>query len=446
MALNSIHISSPPEHVYDVLSDPYSYAEWVVGTSHVTAADPDWPEEGSTFTWRAGHPPLQTTGQTEVVENDPTRRIDLRIELPVGHVEIEIELHRRPDGTEVTLNESLSIPFARALSDPPLHLRNARALSQLKSLVEGTNPEETHVDAVPALLPPPHWLDGAEYAELTDRVERCYVAVSTKRGPHVTPTAFTSSHGRIWLFADRSSLKVRMLSRDPRAGILIRHGERSIVMWGDARVLDPTRLWRPEHFVERSYALPAIAKYALGNKSRLGGYVAGSLSSIFELAPASRVLVSVAPQRLLLMENDEVIDQRGPGLDHLTGTEQLTVRRGGELDLDEIPDRIAQIAGGERVPAALGWEGTYGPVALPSHWHEGPNLASVPAVLLDDVRESAVALSMDEDEGSDLDDQKGLMIRGRGKVAGRRNGYAAIEIDHHRTTLWEGAETDTVDA
>jgi hypothetical protein len=432
--------------VYDVLSDPYSYANWVVGASEVTSADDDWPREGSRFRWRIGTPPLQTNGETEVIENDPPRRLDLRIGLPIGHIEIEIELHRRPDGTEVTMNEKLSIPVARVLSDPPLHLRNARALSQLKALVEDQPTEDTRGDAVPSLIPPPHWLDLPEYSELLDRVERCYVAVSTKRGPHVTPTAFTSSYGRIWLFANRSSLKVQMMSRDPRTGILIRAGDRCVVMWGEATILDPTKLWRPEHLVERTYALPAIARYAFANKSRVGGYVAGSLSSLFELDPASRVLVSVAPTRLVLVENERAIDQRGPGIEHLSSTEPLTHERGDELELDEVPDRIARIAGGERVPAALGWQGAYGPAALPAHWHEGRNLASVPAVLLDDVIASGVALSMDDDDGPDLDDQRGLMVRGRGRVIGRRDGYAAIEIDHDRTTLWEGADTTTVEA
>jgi uncharacterized protein YndB with AHSA1/START domain len=446
VATNSIHLSQPTEYVFDVLSDPYSYAEWVVGTSDITSADDDWPEPGSRFTWRAGTPPFQTRGQTEVMETDPPRRLVLRIGLPLGHIEIVIELHRQPDGTEVTLNECLSLPFARAISDPPLHLRNARALSQLKALVEARTRQGTRTETIPSLIPPPHWLDLPEYVDVVEGMERCYLAVSTKRGPHVTPTAFTSSNGRIWLFANRSSLKVRMLSRDPRAGILIRDGNRSVVMWGEAIVLDPAKLWRPEHLVERAYALPAIARYAFANKSRIGGYVTSSLSSFFELDPAARVLVSIAPTRLILLEGAEVTDQRGPAIEHLSAAPTLSDQRGEEIDLDDIPDSIAQIVDGNRVPAALGWEGHYGPAALPARWHETRNLVSVPAVLLDDVTESAVALSMDEDDGPDLDDQKGLMIRGQGRVVGRRGDYAAISIEQERTTIWEGAYTSTVDA
>ena len=446
MAVNGIHIDASPEHVFDVLSDPYSYADWVVGTTEVVTADETWPAEGSRFTWRVGAPPLQTTGQTEVLEQDPPRRLVLRIGLPVGHVRIEIELHRETDGTQVTLNEYVSVPLARAMADPPLHMRNARAVSQLKALVEGRSTQATRIDAVPSLKSPPHWLALPEYSDLIDRVERCYVAVSTKKGPHVTPTAFTESSGRIWLFAERDSLKVRMLQRDPRVGILIRDGDRSAVMWGEAAILDPTKPWQLDHLAERAFALPAIAHYALANRTRLGGYLRGSLSAFFELDPASRVLVSVAPKRLVLVENEKLIDQRGPGFDELRPTSPLTDQGGEELDLDEIPDRISDIAAGERVRATLGWEGAYGPAALPAYWHDKPNLVSVPAILLDDVTEGGVALAMDGDDGSDLDDQKGLMIRGRGHVAGRRGGYAAVLLDHDRTTIWEGADSTTVDA
>ena len=446
MSINAIHIESPPEQVFDVLSDPYSYADWVVGTTEVISADDTWPEEGSRFSWRVGSPPLQTTGQTEVLERDPPRRLVLRIGLPVGHVRIEIEMHRRSDGTEVTLNEYLSLPFVRAMSDPPLHFRNARALSQLKALVEGRSREATRVDAVPALKPPPHWLDLPEYDELLHGIERCYVAVSTKKGPHVTPTAFTSSSGRIWLFAERESLKVRMLTRDPRVGILIRNENRSAVLWGDATIIDLTKLWKPEHLVERALAVPAFAHYAFSNRSRITGYLAGSLSSFFELDPASRVMVSIAPKRLVLVENETVIDQRGPGFEALRPTSHLTDQHGEELDLEDIPDDIAEISVGERVPATLGWEGAFGPAALPAYWHDRPNLVSVPAILLDDVPEGGAALAMDEEDGPDLEDQQGLMIRGNGRVVGRRGGYAAVLLDQDRTTIWEGADSATVEA
>lgn len=447
MALNSIHVSVPTEKVFEVLEDPFAYPRWVVGTSQVTDADEDWPDEGARFSWRAGPAPFSAAGQTEVIEADPPRRLVLCTGLPIGDVTIAIELHEEGDGTRITLNETLQTPLARTLADAAFHLRNSQTLAQLKALVLERAQHVSRIDQLTALTPGPHWLDLPQYAELVDRVERCYLAVTTKHGPHVTPTAFTSSSGRVWILANRASLKVRMLLRDPRASVLIRADERSVVLWGEATILDPARSWRPEHLIERAFALPALARYVVSNKERVGGYLSGSLSALPELDPTARVLISIAPNRMVLLDGDEIEDQRGRGIEHPTRVRRKgksAGKRGPELDLDDIPESIAAIAEGNRVPAALGWTSLDGPSALPAHWHQRSDLASVPAVLLDDITEGPVALSMDTDEGSDLDDQKGLMVRGTGRVVGRNGGHAAIAVDQDRTTVWEGVRTETV--
>src|SRR4028119_1005022 len=46
MALNEIHIDTPPERVFAVLADWRSYGDWVVGSRLMRGADPGRPAPG----------------------------------------------------------------------------------------------------------------------------------------------------------------------------------------------------------------------------------------------------------------------------------------------------------------------------------------------------------------------------------------------------------------
>ena len=50
MARTSIHVSAPPEAVFAVLSDPYTYEHWVVGCKRIRGVEGDWPQPGATST------------------------------------------------------------------------------------------------------------------------------------------------------------------------------------------------------------------------------------------------------------------------------------------------------------------------------------------------------------------------------------------------------------
>ena len=49
MAHNEIDMDVPAEKVFAVLSDPRSFARWVVGSREIRRADPDWPAVGTAF-------------------------------------------------------------------------------------------------------------------------------------------------------------------------------------------------------------------------------------------------------------------------------------------------------------------------------------------------------------------------------------------------------------
>ena len=46
MAVNEAYLDASPEDIWDVLSDPYAYPRWVVGSKRIRGVDPDWPAVG----------------------------------------------------------------------------------------------------------------------------------------------------------------------------------------------------------------------------------------------------------------------------------------------------------------------------------------------------------------------------------------------------------------
>jgi uncharacterized protein YndB with AHSA1/START domain len=141
VAVNEIHVDASPERVFEVLSDPSCYAEWVVGTTDVPEADAEWPAEGSEFRHERGIGPLRHADDTIVVESEPPRRIVLDAKLdPLGTIRITLELEPRDGGTAVRMTEEPVAGVLGAvhnpLSDALLRRRNDVSLDRLRQLAE----------------------------------------------------------------------------------------------------------------------------------------------------------------------------------------------------------------------------------------------------------------------------------------------------------------------
>jgi len=78
MARTTIQVSAPPEAVFAVLSDPFTYAQWVVGCKEIRRVDGDWPEPGATFHHSVGLGPITVRDTTSVEACEPGRRLVLR--------------------------------------------------------------------------------------------------------------------------------------------------------------------------------------------------------------------------------------------------------------------------------------------------------------------------------------------------------------------------------
>jgi uncharacterized protein YndB with AHSA1/START domain len=141
VATTRAQFAVPPERVFAVLSDPESYADWVVGSHSIRDADPNWPEIGTRFHHRVGVGPLTVNDHTEVLEVDPPRRLVLRARArPLGTARVEITLASRDGGTDVTMTEVAGDPFSKLalnrFTDPLVHYRNRESLRRLRRISE----------------------------------------------------------------------------------------------------------------------------------------------------------------------------------------------------------------------------------------------------------------------------------------------------------------------
>lgn len=175
MSTTACRIAASPEQVFDVLLDPYSYADWVVGMGRVRYADPDWPSPGAAVHHRIGVGLASVTGHTSIVDLDPPKRITLRSRAQVIGPLLDVDITLEPDdgGTTVTVEEHvvghLTGVVWNPLFDGVAWARNILSLQRLKVVVEATA-RNAVVDAphrdLPARMPDTvgagaRWLFGA---------------------------------------------------------------------------------------------------------------------------------------------------------------------------------------------------------------------------------------------------------------------------------------------
>lgn len=141
MATTQAQFSVLPERVFEVLSDPGAYADWVVGSHSIRDADPGWPAVGTRFHHRVGVAPLTVRDHTEVLDVARPRRLVLRARArPLGTAIVRLELEPNGAGTCVTMTEVAGDPLSKLvlnrLTDPLVHRRNVKSLRRLRRIAE----------------------------------------------------------------------------------------------------------------------------------------------------------------------------------------------------------------------------------------------------------------------------------------------------------------------
>lgn len=130
-----------PQDVFDILTDGWSYATWVVGAARIRAVDPAWPAVGSRIHHSVGLWPLLVSDTTEVERVDEPRTLQLRVRAwPSGEGRVTVACEDQDGRTFVVMEEAaVSGPaklIPRKIQDVVLHQRNVEALRRLKYLAE----------------------------------------------------------------------------------------------------------------------------------------------------------------------------------------------------------------------------------------------------------------------------------------------------------------------
>ena len=142
-------IGAPPEQVFDVLADGWTYSDWVVGTVHVRDVDDDWPRVGTQLHHKAGPWPFSLQDASTVLECEPPRRLVLKAGLwPAGEAIVVFTLEPVGDGaTRVRVGEDFAAGPLRwirnKVNDLVLHQRNKETLSRLADIATRQKADES---------------------------------------------------------------------------------------------------------------------------------------------------------------------------------------------------------------------------------------------------------------------------------------------------------------
>jgi len=143
-------VSAPPDRVFAVLADGWTYSDWVVGTAHIRDVDPTWPAPGSKLHHKAGPWPLSLHDSSTVVSVEPNRELTLKAGLwPLGQACVRIILEPvGSNSTKVTLAEDFEagpLLFLRnKINDLVLHRRNVESLRRLADIATREKAREVH--------------------------------------------------------------------------------------------------------------------------------------------------------------------------------------------------------------------------------------------------------------------------------------------------------------
>jgi uncharacterized protein YndB with AHSA1/START domain len=142
VATNRRFIPVAPQAVWRVLSDPGTYADWVVGAKRIDAVDAAWPAAGARFHHAVGWGPITVRDETTVLESRRPRLLRLRAKArPIGTATVTFRLTGERGGTTVVMHERPDGLYAPLALNPLLELltrvRNAESLARLDRRARG---------------------------------------------------------------------------------------------------------------------------------------------------------------------------------------------------------------------------------------------------------------------------------------------------------------------
>ena len=273
----------------------------------------------------------------------------------------------------------------------------------------------------------------------------CYVGVESSFGPHVTPQLFATAAGRFWIVTSIGSVKARSIRRRPEVGLLLRDGDRSLVVNGRAEILS---VWSPQEAARLArQVLPAfegVAALSIRNLPTMLGYALDLCRMPAGALPLDRVLVSILPTGGALIAGNEVIERWSPdAIAHRGGRRATVSETSGPVML---PREISGLLR-DRTEAAVGWMAAAGPCILPATWDPHGGIARVPSEVMRVLRSPATSpacVTLDDSTALRPTRFRGVMLRGAGRASPGDGGSMSIELAVERATWWKGFRTETV--
>ena len=133
-----VSVPASPEAVFEVLSDPETYPDWLAGAQRIRHVDADFPDPGARFDHEVGPTDAATIADdSKAVATDPPNRLVLEVHAgPVTGV-VEFELERTGEGTLITFRERTTgaLGYAMPVLRGPIFLRNKGSLDRLRQRV-----------------------------------------------------------------------------------------------------------------------------------------------------------------------------------------------------------------------------------------------------------------------------------------------------------------------
>lgn len=141
MSHNTRVFKCPPDAVFAVLADGWTYASWVVGAARIRDVDDDWPAVGSRVHHSVGAWPLMISDTTTVEAVTAPSELVLTVRAwPAGQGKVRISVVPEGAWSRVTMEEDAeagpAIAMIKPVRDLVLKWRNAEALRRLAYLAE----------------------------------------------------------------------------------------------------------------------------------------------------------------------------------------------------------------------------------------------------------------------------------------------------------------------
>ncbi|RII20451.1 Polyketide cyclase / dehydrase and lipid transport [Streptomyces sp. YIM 130001] len=146
MAVRHRLIKRPVADVWSVLSDPFRFADWVVGTAHSKPREGSWPDVGSSVTYTIRLARWSVQGWTAVRRREEPEVLELEANSgPLGSARIAIEVRSWGEDALVIVDEHPLTGPGRKLHnkavDALIQLRHRTMLARLADVVESSTPQ-----------------------------------------------------------------------------------------------------------------------------------------------------------------------------------------------------------------------------------------------------------------------------------------------------------------